>query len=202
MQRPKLIRDYVNFMGGIDLFDQMINYYAIARRTYKWTKKIIFYLIQLGLLNGYNLYHLYGPPGKKLKLRDFQQVITDHLLYFDERECPDSGNRHPHAPSLPANEHYDTLTLADPTGPSAMPGPVYGTHPVSSTPVPASAPPHPSIATTASSSATPGPSSPTLQKQKTTLEYRRQHQHLPTKAARSSTTRIALIVPMRMKLNA
>ena len=161
MQRPKLIRDYVNFMGGVDLFDQMINYYAIARRTYKWTKKTIFYLIQLGLLNGYNLYRLYGPPGKKLKLRDFQQVIADHLLYFDEREWPDSGNRLPHAPSLPANERYDTLPPADPTRPSATPGPVYGRHPVSSTPVPASAPPHPSIATPASSSATPGPSSAT-----------------------------------------
>ena len=40
MQRPKLIREYVNYMGGVDQFDQMINYYAIERRTYRGTKNL------------------------------------------------------------------------------------------------------------------------------------------------------------------
>ena len=129
MQRPKThqrIRELHGRGGGIDQFDQMINYYAIARRTYRWTKKIIFYLLQLGLLIAYNLYRVYGPPRKKLKLRNFQQVIADHLLYFDEREWPDSGDRIPHAPSLPVVERYDTLPPVDPARPPAIPGPVYG----------------------------------------------------------------------------
>ena len=85
----------------------MINYYATVRRTHRWTKKTIFYLLQLGLLNSYNHYRVYGPPGKKLKMRNFQQVIADHLLYFDEREWPDSSDRIPHAPSLPKENFFD-----------------------------------------------------------------------------------------------
>ena len=95
----------------------MINYYATARRTYRSTKKTIFYLLQLSLLSGYNLYRLYGPPRKKLKMRNFQQVIADHLFYFDEREWPDSGDRIPHAPSLPVGKHYDTFPPVDPACP-------------------------------------------------------------------------------------
>ena len=96
-----------------------------------------------------------------MKLQNFQQVIADHLLYFDEREWPDSGDRIPLAPSLPVAEHYDTLPPVDPACTPAMPGPVYGRYPLSSTPVPSSAPPGPSIATPDPSSATPGPSSAT-----------------------------------------
>ena len=64
MQRPKLVKEYVSYMRGMDQFDQMISYYAIARRTHRWTKKTLFYLIQLGLLNGYNLYRQHGPPAR------------------------------------------------------------------------------------------------------------------------------------------
>ena len=158
LQRPNLVREYVNYMGGVDQFDQMINYYAIARRTYRWTKKTVFYLLQLGLINAHNLYKAYGPPGKKLRLRNFQQVIADHLLYFDESEWPDSGVRIPHAASLPVSERHDKIPERDPAQPPPTPGPSYGrSGPSSGTPGPITSTPVGSSVARATSTATPGP---------------------------------------------
>ncbi|XP_068222159.1 piggyBac transposable element-derived protein 4-like [Palaemon carinicauda] len=50
LQRPKALGDYIAYMGGVDLFDQMMNYYNSARRSRRWTKKTIFYLLQLALI--------------------------------------------------------------------------------------------------------------------------------------------------------
>ena len=44
MQRPRIVQQYINYMAGVNHFDQLINYYAIAKRTYRRTKKAIFYL--------------------------------------------------------------------------------------------------------------------------------------------------------------
>ena len=158
LQRPKIVWEYVNYMGGVDQFDQMINYYAIARCTYRWTKKNVFYPLQLGLVNAYNLYREYGPPGKKLRLRDFQQVIADHLLNSDEWEWPDSGERIPHAASLPVHEWHGKLPQMDPGQPPPTPGPSYGRYgPSSGTPGPSTSTPISSLVAPGTSSATPGP---------------------------------------------
>ena len=44
LNRPVAIRDYNRYVCGVDRFDQMIKY-AFVRRTNKWTKKILYYLI-------------------------------------------------------------------------------------------------------------------------------------------------------------
>ena len=37
VQRPVLISDYNKNMGGVDRIDQMLVYYAIGRKTIKWS---------------------------------------------------------------------------------------------------------------------------------------------------------------------
>ena len=124
-------------MGGVDLFDQLVNYYSFAKRSNRWTKKTVFYLLQLGLLNAYILYVQFGGnrPGRNRKytLREFHQVIADALLYFDENEWPDDGTRIPHATSLPPEERQDRL----PT-PSPVPSPASPVTVLSPSPVPSS----------------------------------------------------------------
>ena len=136
LQRPLVIKEYINYMGGVDLFDQLVNYYSFAKRSNRWTKKTVFYLLQLGLLNAYILYVQFGGnrPGRNRKytLREFHQVIADALLYFDENEWPDDGTRIPHATSLPPEERQDRLPTPSPVPSPASPVTVPSPSPVPS----------------------------------------------------------------------
>jgi hypothetical protein len=42
-------------VGYVGKSDRMANSYAISRRTWKWTKKLLFHLLDLTVLNSYIL---------------------------------------------------------------------------------------------------------------------------------------------------
>ena len=47
-------------MGYVDKGDRMANSYSINRRTWKWTKKLFFHLLDLAILNSYILIFFTG----------------------------------------------------------------------------------------------------------------------------------------------
>jgi hypothetical protein len=51
--KPAILQDYNRNMGYIDKSDRMTNSYSISRRTWKWTKKLFFHLLDLSILNSY-----------------------------------------------------------------------------------------------------------------------------------------------------
>jgi hypothetical protein len=51
--KPVIIEDYNTHMGYVDLSDRMANSYNICRRTWKWTKKLFFHLLDLTILNAH-----------------------------------------------------------------------------------------------------------------------------------------------------
>ena len=80
-------------MRGVDRGDQLIGYYNIGRRSKKWWKKILSYIIECALVNAYLLEQyaepsLYGPIMTGRKKRDFlgfrldvaEQLIGTHRL--------------------------------------------------------------------------------------------------------------------------
>ena len=115
IQRPKMVGDYIAYMGGVDHFDQMINYYGFARRSNRWTKKTTMYLLQLALFNSYALYAKFRPNRNRrcMTLIDFHQHIANSLFFFDESKWPDSGSRIAHAPDLPEDERFDRIPQQD-----------------------------------------------------------------------------------------
>ena len=52
----KCIIDYCSKMGGVDLMDELTQYHEISRRSLKWSRKFIFYLIDICLVNAYCLH--------------------------------------------------------------------------------------------------------------------------------------------------
>ena len=48
--RPRVVEDYNPHMGFVDKSDRMVNSYGIARRTWKWTKKLFFHLTDMTIL--------------------------------------------------------------------------------------------------------------------------------------------------------
>ncbi|XP_068224924.1 piggyBac transposable element-derived protein 4-like [Palaemon carinicauda] len=115
--RPKALGDYIAYMGGVDLFDQMMNYYTFARRSRRWTKKTILYLLQLALYNSYILYQ------SCLSFRKYHELIASAFLYFDPAMWPDSGNKIPYAPGILVEERFDRLPPHP--SPPAVDDPIY-----------------------------------------------------------------------------
>ena len=109
LQRPKIIHMYTQYMGGVDLYDQMMQYYSFARKSKKWTRKYLMYLLQMAVLNAYTLFSKYHPTGPKVHLLDFMMTCVDHLLYFDITKWPSTGPSIARAPDLPVEERLDIL---------------------------------------------------------------------------------------------
>jgi len=51
--KPQIVMDYNHHMGYVVKGDRMANSYSIRRRMLKWTKKLLFHLLDLAILNSY-----------------------------------------------------------------------------------------------------------------------------------------------------
>ena len=49
--KPAIVADYNRHMGYVDKADRMANSYTTSRRTWKWTKKLFFHLLDMTILN-------------------------------------------------------------------------------------------------------------------------------------------------------
>ena len=58
--RPRVVEDYNAHMGFVDKSDRMVNSYGIARRTWKWTKKLFFHLTDMTILNAFRIHKSCG----------------------------------------------------------------------------------------------------------------------------------------------
>lgn len=56
VQVPAVIQNYNAFMGGVDLCDQMLEYYRIKMKTKKWTVKVFFHFLDLAIYNSWMEY--------------------------------------------------------------------------------------------------------------------------------------------------
>ena len=76
--KPTIVADYNRHMGHIDNADGMANSYTASRRTWKWTKKLFFHLLDLAIINSYILLSSCG--GKKISHRDFRLTLIGEML--------------------------------------------------------------------------------------------------------------------------
>jgi hypothetical protein len=75
--KPTVIMDYNSHMGGVDLNDQLLQYYAMSRKTMKWWKKLFFHLFNMCTANAYIIWKMYSP--KKMTHHDFLvQLCKDY----------------------------------------------------------------------------------------------------------------------------
>ena len=65
-------------MGGVDLSDQLLNYYSFLRKSMKWSRKLLIHQLNLLILNAYILNKNYGC--KKLTHDEYRDIIVKYLL--------------------------------------------------------------------------------------------------------------------------
>lgn len=85
VKRPEVVRLYNECMGGVDLLDQMIQYYRISIRTRKWTIRVIMHFVDLAITAAWIQYRNdckanMIPKNKILDSLNFRAEVADCLL--------------------------------------------------------------------------------------------------------------------------
>ena len=101
LDRPVAIWEYTKYMQGVDRLDEFMKYYSFLWKTKRWTKKILFYFLQIALQNAYALYQKYTTNRTELTHFKFHMAAIGSLIHFDPAEWPVTGSLIPHAPNLP-----------------------------------------------------------------------------------------------------
>ena len=65
-------------MGGVDLSDQLLNYFTFLHKSTKWSRKLLIHLFNLIILNAYILNRHYSL--KKMTQDEFRDYIAKYLL--------------------------------------------------------------------------------------------------------------------------
>lgn len=81
---PKVVNMYNQKMGGVDLTDQMMEYYRSFFKTRKWTLKVILHLFDMVVVNSWMEYKsdfkILNPRKKPLDLLDFRLNLGEYLI--------------------------------------------------------------------------------------------------------------------------
>ena len=71
---PYAVIWYNKFMNSIDRTDQYLSYYSVLRKTVKWSKKVVLYLLNCALFNAFFVYRTRNTK-KKIKYRSFLHEV-------------------------------------------------------------------------------------------------------------------------------
>lgn len=99
--KPTVIRQYNDNMGGVDVSDQMLYQYLDERRTLKLWKKITFNIFGRVILNSYILYKLNST--RPLSRLDYIISIIEHI----EKEWLKTKNSRPNDNSPGARDNAE-----------------------------------------------------------------------------------------------
>jgi len=55
-QLPKMIKDYIIFIRGVDVFDRGSSLYNFDHKTYRWYLKIFFHYLEIAMRNSFIIY--------------------------------------------------------------------------------------------------------------------------------------------------
>ena len=56
IKKPYAVGQYNKFIKGVDRADQYLNYYSVLKKTVKWSKKMVIYLLNCVLFNAFLVY--------------------------------------------------------------------------------------------------------------------------------------------------
>ena len=86
--KPAAIVEYTKQMGGVDLSDQLMNYYNFLRHSCKWWRKLWVHLFNMVILNGHVLNRAFGHQNnvshyeyRYILLVPFWSILKFHNLF-------------------------------------------------------------------------------------------------------------------------
>ena len=89
--KPCTVVDYCHEMGGVDLTDQLLEYYHFLRCSCKWWRKLWVHLFNMVILNAFLLKKNFGLQ-KNLTQPEFRYLLAAALLDYTPLVDPPDAN--------------------------------------------------------------------------------------------------------------
>jgi len=87
--KSRIVEDYNAHVGFVDKSNRMVNSYGIARRTWEWTKKLLFHLTDMTILN---TFLIHKSCGSKTMHKNFREILVFELIiHLPEENVTASG---------------------------------------------------------------------------------------------------------------
>ena len=83
-RKPRCIVAYNRYMGGVDISDRKIYHVSTERPSKRYWKKIFFNLLDMALLNAYELYRLNTDAAECKNRHDFLAKLVESLCTPDD----------------------------------------------------------------------------------------------------------------------
>ena len=99
---PQVVKDYNDYMGGVDMHDMLRQKYGISRKSKKWWHRIFFGLLDMTIVNAFLTYN--GTTEERLSLLSFRRELALGLLTLGKRcTSPGAPKRRKNYYSVPAS---------------------------------------------------------------------------------------------------
>jgi len=83
IKKPYALVQYNKFMNGVEWADQYLNYYSVLRKTVKWSKKVVLYLLNCALFNTIFVYRTLN-TNKTIKYKNFLHEVGRSWISEDQ----------------------------------------------------------------------------------------------------------------------
>ena len=80
IQKPLMVDQYNQFMGGVDRSDQLMAYYGFPHRTIKWWRRAFFHLLDLTVVQAHTLHRISPHAGPTLSHEQFRVQLAQQLI--------------------------------------------------------------------------------------------------------------------------
>ena len=110
VKKSSCILEYNNYMKGVDRADKYLSYYSILRKTMKWSKKVMLWLLNCALFNASRVYK-YHNSDSFLSCKQFLLEIANYWVAIntntDETEEDEEEEEGPEKSTTPRAPHQD-----------------------------------------------------------------------------------------------
>ena len=90
IKKPYVVVQYNKFIKGVDRADQYLTYYSVLKKTVKWSKKAVLYLLNCVLFKAFFMYRTLNTNKVKYK-NNLHEVGRSCILQFQNR-CETSSD--------------------------------------------------------------------------------------------------------------
>ena len=74
--KPNCVVQYNKYMKGVDHVDQYLSYYSFVRKTVKWSKKVVLFLLNCALFNSFLMSKTLNKGTREQKYKKFLHEVA------------------------------------------------------------------------------------------------------------------------------
>jgi len=105
---PQAIRDYFLHARAVDVINQLHYSYLLGRKSRNCWTRLLWWLIDMCILNAFRLYQVQHPDESHLQFR--MQLANELMECLPRERRPHGGTQHPQGTLAMARDHYTVLS--------------------------------------------------------------------------------------------